>query len=100
MAGTRLRGGSRSLARSGFTRNEKYNVGAAVRGKEELSPTACPAAGVSYFMRPPARLPAAWQDSKPVPEAPRLWLSGSAQNYISSHKSEWLRGLPGCYCTE
>jgi len=48
MAGTRLRGGSRSLARSGFTRHEKYNVGAAVRGKEELSPTACPAAGVSY----------------------------------------------------
>ena len=37
MAGTRLRGGSRSLARSGLTRNEKYNVGAAVRGKEELS---------------------------------------------------------------
>lgn len=32
-----MRGGNRSLARSGFTRNEKYNVGAAVRGKEELS---------------------------------------------------------------
>ena len=38
-------------------------------------------------MRPPARLPAAWQDSKPVPEALRLWLSGSAQNYISSADS-------------
>ena len=55
MAGTRLRGGSRSLARSGFTRHEKYNVGAAVRGKEELSPTACPAASVSHFMRPPVK---------------------------------------------
>ena len=42
MAGTRLRGGSRSLARSGFTRNEKYNVGAAVRGKGELFPHGLP----------------------------------------------------------
>ena len=38
MAGTRLRGGSRSLARSGFTRNEKYNVGAAVREKRNFPP--------------------------------------------------------------
>ena len=49
MAGTRLRGGSRSLARSGFTRNEKYNVGAAVGEKEELSPHGLPGGGRFIF---------------------------------------------------
>ena len=34
MAGTRLRGGGRSLARSGLTRNEKYNGGAAGGGEK------------------------------------------------------------------
>ena len=48
MAGTRLRGGSRSLARSGLTRNEKYNVGAAVRGKGELFPHGLP--GGEHFL--------------------------------------------------
>ena len=38
MAGTRLRGGGRSLARNGLTRNEKYNGGAAGGGGEKHPP--------------------------------------------------------------
>ena len=48
MAGIRLRGGSRSLARSGFTRHEKYNVGAAV-GKRGTFPHGLPGGGRFLF---------------------------------------------------